>query len=124
MQYERLATIIQTSYLTAARACKDQGGSPTQYERKNTHLIWWRVTRDDSLAKGGHLLSLLQHELQFRVPAWHEPHVGVNLEVELLAVPEVLRQVASLAGAGGFLPGYAHFSHLQAGGSEIRRQGN
>jgi len=36
--------------------------------------------------------------------------------VELLPIPEMLRQVASLAGAGCFLPWYAHFSHLQFGG--------
>jgi hypothetical protein len=46
-------------------------------------------------------------------------HVGVNLEVELLPVPEVLRQVASLAGAGRFLPGYAHFPDLQDSSARV-----
>ena len=59
-----------------------------------------------------HELSLAKHLLELDVPAGHKAHVGINLQVVLFTAPQLLRQVASLAWAGSFLPGYVYLSHL------------
>ena len=78
-----------------------------------SHLISWWIGRHNRLAEGRQLLCLLQHVPQLGIPAWHEAHVRVNLQVQVLPSPQLLCQVAGLTGAGGFLPGNPHLPHLR-----------
>ena len=77
------------------------------------HLVCWWVGGHNSLAISGLLLGLMQHLPQLVIPARHKPHVGVNLEVELLTIPELLGQMTCFARPCGFLPWYAHLPDLQ-----------